>query len=203
MCGIVGVIARTPVNQLIYDALLLLQHRGQDAAGIVTMLGTKCFMHKARGMVRDVFRTRNMRGAARARGPGAGALPDRRQRLQRGRGAALLRQRALRHRAGAQRQPDQRAHAEVRAVRHRPPPHQHRERHRGADQRAGARTGLALRAARRSRRRPSSSRGGGGAFAREGLVRGDRADRRPRAAGLPRPLSASDRWRWAMAPRAR
>ncbi len=62
MCGIVGVISKAPANQLIYDALLLLQHRGQDAAGIVTMLGTKCFMHKARGMVRDVFRTRNMRG---------------------------------------------------------------------------------------------------------------------------------------------
>ena len=64
MCGIVGVISKAPVNQLIYDALLLLQHRGQDAAGIVTMQGTKCFMHKARGMVRDVFRTRNMRGLA-------------------------------------------------------------------------------------------------------------------------------------------
>src|SRR5690348_15724305 len=62
MCGIVGVISRSPVNQLIYDALLVLQHRGQDAAGIVTMEGTKCYMHKARGMVRDVFRTRNMRG---------------------------------------------------------------------------------------------------------------------------------------------
>ena len=62
MCGIVGVISKAPANQLIYDALLLLQHRGQDAAGIVTMLGTKCYMHKARGMVRDVFRTRNMRG---------------------------------------------------------------------------------------------------------------------------------------------
>ena len=62
MCGIVGVISHSPVNQLIYDSLLLLQHRGQDAAGIVTMQGTKCFMHKARGMVRDVFRTRNMRG---------------------------------------------------------------------------------------------------------------------------------------------
>jgi amidophosphoribosyltransferase len=61
MCGIVGVISKSPVNQLIYDALLLLQHRGQDAAGIVTMQGNKCFMHKARGMVRDVFRTRNMR----------------------------------------------------------------------------------------------------------------------------------------------
>ena len=61
MCGIVGVISSSPANQLLYDALLLLQHRGQDAAGIVTMQGTKCFMHKARGMVRDVFRTRNMR----------------------------------------------------------------------------------------------------------------------------------------------
>ena len=62
MCGIIGVISKAPVNQLIYDALLLLQHRGQDAAGIVTMQDSRCFMHKARGMVRDVFRTRNMRG---------------------------------------------------------------------------------------------------------------------------------------------
>lgn len=78
MCGIVGVLAKTPVNQLIYDALLLLQHRGQDASGIVTMQGTKCFMHKARGMVRDVFRTRNMRalpgtvGLGQVRYPTAG-----------------------------------------------------------------------------------------------------------------------------------
>jgi len=78
MCGIVGAISATPVNQLLYDALLLLQHRGQDAAGIVTMQGTKCFMHKARGMVRDVFRTRNMRalpgniGLGQARYPTAG-----------------------------------------------------------------------------------------------------------------------------------
>ena len=78
MCGIVGVISPEPVNQLIYDALLLLQHRGQDAAGIVTMQGTKCFMHKARGMVRDVFRTRNMRalpgtvGLGQVRYPTAG-----------------------------------------------------------------------------------------------------------------------------------
>jgi amidophosphoribosyltransferase len=78
MCGIVGVISRSPVNQLIYDALLLLQHRGQDAAGIVTALGTKFFMHKARGMVRDVFRTRNMRnlpgnvGLGQVRYPTAG-----------------------------------------------------------------------------------------------------------------------------------
>jgi amidophosphoribosyltransferase len=78
MCGIVGAISTTPVNQLIYDALLLLQHRGQDAAGIVTMQGTKCYMHKARGMVRDVFRTRNMRtllgtvGLGQCRYPTAG-----------------------------------------------------------------------------------------------------------------------------------
>ncbi len=75
MCGIVGAIAEAPVNQLIYDALLLLQHRGQDAAGIVTMLGTKCFMHKARGMVRDVFRTRNMRGLPGAVGLGQVRYP--------------------------------------------------------------------------------------------------------------------------------
>ena len=78
MCGIVGAISKSPVNQLLYDALLLLQHRGQDAAGIVTMQGTKCFMHKARGMVRDVFRTRNMRalpgsiGLGQVRYPTAG-----------------------------------------------------------------------------------------------------------------------------------
>ncbi|MFG6469165.1 amidophosphoribosyltransferase [Roseateles sp. BYS87W] len=78
MCGIVGTLAASPVNQLIYDALLLLQHRGQDAAGIVTMQGHKCFMHKARGMVRDVFRTRNMRalpgniGLGQVRYPTAG-----------------------------------------------------------------------------------------------------------------------------------
>jgi len=78
MCGIVGVISKEPANQLLYDALLLLQHRGQDAAGIVTMQGTTCHMHKARGMVRDVFRTRNMRalpgtvGLGQVRYPTAG-----------------------------------------------------------------------------------------------------------------------------------
>jgi amidophosphoribosyltransferase len=78
MCGIVGVVSQSPVNQLIYDALLLLQHRGQDAAGIVTQQERKFFMHKARGMVRDVFRTRNMRslpgncGLGQVRYPTAG-----------------------------------------------------------------------------------------------------------------------------------
>jgi amidophosphoribosyltransferase len=79
MCGIVGVVSSAPVNQLIYDALLLLQHRGQDAAGIVTQQERKFFMHKAKGMVRDVFRTRNMRslpgnmGVAHCRYPTAGS----------------------------------------------------------------------------------------------------------------------------------
>jgi amidophosphoribosyltransferase len=78
MCGIVGVVSNVPVNQLIYDALLLLQHRGQDAAGIVTQQERKFFMHKAKGMVRDVFRTRNMRslpgncGLGQVRYPTAG-----------------------------------------------------------------------------------------------------------------------------------
>ena len=78
MCGIVGVVSNAPVNQLIYDALLLLQHRGQDAAGIVTQQEEKFFMHKAKGMVKDVFRTRNMRalpgncGLGQVRYPTAG-----------------------------------------------------------------------------------------------------------------------------------
>ncbi|MDH5709672.1 MAG: amidophosphoribosyltransferase, partial [Hylemonella sp.] len=61
-----------------YDSLLLLQHRGQDAAGIVTQLERKFFMHKAKGMVKDVFRTRNMRslpgnsGLGQVRYPTAG-----------------------------------------------------------------------------------------------------------------------------------
>ncbi len=75
MCGIVGVASQAPVNQLIYDALLLLQHRGQDAAGIVTQQGTKFFMHKAKGMVRDVFRTRNMRALPGTMGLGQVRYP--------------------------------------------------------------------------------------------------------------------------------
>ena len=79
MCGILGIVARSPVNQLLYDGLLLLQHRGQDAAGIVTAERNTFHMHKGRGMVRDVFRTRNMRslpgnmGIAHCRYPTAGS----------------------------------------------------------------------------------------------------------------------------------
>ena len=75
MCVIVGVLSRAPVNQLIYDALLLLQHRGQDAAGIVTQTGRKFYMHKAKGMVRDVFRTRDMRALPGSAGLGQVRYP--------------------------------------------------------------------------------------------------------------------------------
>ncbi len=75
MCGIVGVVANDPVNQLIYDALLLLQHRGQDAAGIATHNGRSFHMHKANGLVRDVFRTRNMRALAGNSGIGQVRYP--------------------------------------------------------------------------------------------------------------------------------
>jgi amidophosphoribosyltransferase len=79
MCGIVGVVAKNAVNQLLYDGLMVLQHRGQDAAGIVTAEGPTFHMHKGPGMVRDVFRTRNMRslagssGIAHTRYPTAGS----------------------------------------------------------------------------------------------------------------------------------
>ena len=79
MCGIIGAVGHTPVNQLLYDGLLLLQHRGQDAAGIVTSEGPVFHMYKGAGYVRDVFRTRNMRelsgnaGIGHCRYPTAGS----------------------------------------------------------------------------------------------------------------------------------
>ena len=81
MCGLVGIVGKSSVNQAIYDALTVLQHRGQDAAGIMTFADGNFHQRKSEGLVRDVFR--------------AGAR------------AALLRQFTLRHRAGPQRQPDQ------------------------------------------------------------------------------------------------
>ena len=82
MCGILGVVAQTPVNQLLYDGLQVLQHRGQDAAGIATLEGSTFHLHKGNGLVRDVFRTRNMRsllgtaGIAHVRYPTAGSAVD-------------------------------------------------------------------------------------------------------------------------------
>ena len=82
MCGILGIVARSPVNQLLYDGLLLLQHRGQDAAGIATSERKTFHMQKGNGQVRDVFRTRNMRslpgnmGIAHCRYPTAGSASN-------------------------------------------------------------------------------------------------------------------------------
>jgi amidophosphoribosyltransferase len=62
MCGIVGIVGHSPVNQQIYDALTVLQHRGQDAAGIMTCHEGELFMRKQNGLVRDVFQHRHMVG---------------------------------------------------------------------------------------------------------------------------------------------
>ena len=60
MCGIVGILGKKPVSQAIYDALTVLQHRGQDAAGIVTYGDGGLHVRKSNGLVRDVFHTRHM-----------------------------------------------------------------------------------------------------------------------------------------------
>ncbi|MEE4298157.1 MAG: amidophosphoribosyltransferase [Pseudomonadales bacterium] len=79
MCGIVGIAGRHPVNQRLYDALTVLQHRGQDAAGIVTSDGRRLAMRKANGLVRDVFQLNHMQrligdvGIGHVRYPTAGS----------------------------------------------------------------------------------------------------------------------------------
>jgi len=60
VCGIIGVVAKSPANQLIYDGLTMLQHRGQDAAGIATYDNGRILLRKSNGLVRDVFKTRHM-----------------------------------------------------------------------------------------------------------------------------------------------
>ena len=60
MCGIIGMVAREAVNQSIYDGLTVLQHRGQDAAGIITCEGEHLHLRKNNGLVRDVFHSRHM-----------------------------------------------------------------------------------------------------------------------------------------------
>ncbi|GAA3593399.1 amidophosphoribosyltransferase [Klugiella xanthotipulae] len=70
MCGIVGIVSSDPVNQQIYDSLLLLQHRGQDSTGIATADGSVFHQVKAKGQVREAYRTRDMRGLAGTMGLG-------------------------------------------------------------------------------------------------------------------------------------
>jgi amidophosphoribosyltransferase len=79
MCGIVGIVGKSPVSQALYDALTVLQHRGQDAAGIVTVDDNVFHLRKDNGLVRDVFHTRHMKrltgqfGIGHARYPTAGS----------------------------------------------------------------------------------------------------------------------------------
>lgn len=79
MCGVVGIAGQAPVNQSLFDALTMLQHRGQDAAGIVTCHEGRLFLRKDNGLVRDVFHTRHMRalkgnyGVGHVRYPTAGS----------------------------------------------------------------------------------------------------------------------------------
>jgi len=79
MCGILGIVGVEPVNHRLYDGLTLLQHRGQDAAGIATSHEGKLFLRKAAGLVRDVFADKHMQrlvgtmGIAHCRYPTAGS----------------------------------------------------------------------------------------------------------------------------------
>ncbi|SEJ29300.1 amidophosphoribosyltransferase [Azotobacter beijerinckii] len=79
MCGIVGIVGKSNVNQALYDALTVLQHRGQDAAGIVTCHEGRLFLRKDNGLVRDVFQQRHMQrlighmGIGHVRYPTAGS----------------------------------------------------------------------------------------------------------------------------------
>jgi len=79
MCGIVGIVGKDSVNQLIYDSLIVLQHRGQDAAGIMTIENNMFHLRKDNGLVRDVFHTRHMKrlsgnvGIGHVRYPTAGS----------------------------------------------------------------------------------------------------------------------------------
>jgi len=79
MCGIVGIVGKSPVNQALYDALTVFQHRGQDAAGIVTVDDGVIHLRKDNGLVRDVFHTRHMKrltgqfGIGHVRYPTAGS----------------------------------------------------------------------------------------------------------------------------------
>ncbi|AOU97494.1 amidophosphoribosyltransferase [Acidihalobacter yilgarnensis] len=79
MCGIIGIVGQGPVNQSLYDGLTVLQHRGQDAAGIVTYHDGRLYLRKGNGLVRDVFRARHMQelignvGIGHVRYPTAGS----------------------------------------------------------------------------------------------------------------------------------
>ncbi|HRF88971.1 MAG TPA: class II glutamine amidotransferase, partial [Pseudomonadales bacterium] len=82
MCGVVGVVGTSSVSVSLYDALTMLQHRGQDAAGIATCHRGRVYQNKGNGMVRDVFKDEHMQsllgnmGIGHVRYPTAGGSSD-------------------------------------------------------------------------------------------------------------------------------
>ena len=60
MCGIIGIVGKSEVASALYDGLTVLQHRGQDAAGIATVDGNRLRLHKGAGLVADVFQREDM-----------------------------------------------------------------------------------------------------------------------------------------------
>lgn len=82
MCGIAGIMAHESVNQLLFDSLTVLQHRGQDAAGIMTCDKGRFYLRKSNGLAKDVFRTRHMKnlignmGIGHVRYPTAGSSTE-------------------------------------------------------------------------------------------------------------------------------
>ena len=111
MCGLVGIVGHEPVNQALYDALTVLQHRGQDAAGIMTDDGGRLRVRKSNGLVRDVFQERHMLKLAGNVGLGHVRYPTAGSATRLG-GAAVLRELAVRHLPRSQRQSRQRGRAE-------------------------------------------------------------------------------------------
>ena len=187
MCGILGIVARSPVNQLLYDGL---------AAPAAPRPGRRGHRHQraqllphAQGRRHGARRVPHARHALAAGQPRHRPLPlpDRRLGVQGRRGAAVLRQLAVRHRPRPQRQPDQLRAAEGRDVPHRPAAHQHRLGLGGAGQRPRARA-RAGRGQAASRARGHLRRGGERPPARARRLRGGGDDRRLRRAGVPRPV---------------
>lgn len=80
MCGIFGIIGHSPVSPNLYEALSILQHRGQDAAGMATCDQGRMYFHKANGLVRDVFQAADLErltgttGIGHVRYPTAGSF---------------------------------------------------------------------------------------------------------------------------------
>ena len=184
MCGIAGIAAREWVNQSLYDTLIVLQHRGQDAAGIATSENGRLHWRRSNGMVRDVFHAGHMLALRGAVGIGHVRYPTAGGAVVLG-GAALLRQLAPRHCARAQREPRQRGRAADGPGADRSPAPEHGLRLGGAAQRVRPRAaGLGVALHRRRGHLPGRH---GGAPSVHGGIRGRRPRVRVRPGRIPGP----------------